>query len=92
VEYSSTLDRGLVLVAAAMAVTAPFIGRWPAAVALVVAGALALNMGIVNVRDIAGHRYEYGSYPDAAVGIGLYLVLAGGVVALLAAVVAAARH
>lgn len=80
------------LAAAGVAVAGAFARRWLAAAALAVAGALALNMGIVNVRDIAGHRYEYGSYPDAAVGIGLYLVLAGGVVALLAAVAAAARH
>jgi hypothetical protein len=45
-------------------------------------------MGIVNYDDIANKRYEFAAYPTAAVGVGLYLVIAGaslGIAAGLAA-------
>jgi len=45
-------------------------------------GALGLNMAIVNINDISSHEFEYEEYPDAAVGVGLYLVLAGAALAL----------
>jgi hypothetical protein len=84
VEYSSQLDRRLAFAAGVIAVAAAGAGLYErrALVASLVAGALGLNMAIVNIRDIVGHGYEYARYPEAAVGLGLYAVLAGAVLAL----------
>jgi hypothetical protein len=89
VEYSSGLDRGLALAAGAVAAVAAGLGlKWRRrALALAFpAGILGLNMAIVNIRDIAGHDYEYVRYPEASVGVGLYAVLVGAGLALVAGV------
>lgn len=94
VEYSSRLDRALAF-SAGMFLTAlaavAFAWR-PRILALAVApGVLGLNMAIVNIKDIAAHDFEYAAYPEATVGIGLYIVVVGGALALvvgLAALVA----
>lgn len=51
------------------------------------AGAVGLNMGVVNYHDISSKRYEYDCYPHATVGTGLYLVVAGGALGLLVGLV-----
>ena len=91
VAYSSRLDRGLVLAAGALMMVLAAVAAtwWPRALALAIAaGALALNMGVVNFRDINDKRYEYADYPDASVGFGIYFVLVGGALALLLGVFA----
>lgn len=85
VDYSSRLDRGLALGAGCLAIASAALALvWrPRVLVLAIAsGALGLNMAIVNIDDISGHEFEYAAYPDAAVGAGLYLVLAGGALAL----------
>jgi len=85
VEYSSGLDRGLALAAGALAIVAAGLAvawRRRALALAVVAGGLGLNMAVVNIRDIAGHEYEYAAYPEASVGVGLYVVLAGSALSL----------
>jgi hypothetical protein len=85
VEYSSRLDRGLAFVAACLAIAAATLAvvwRPRLLVLAIAAGALGLNMAIVNIKDIRGHDFEYADYPDASVGVGLYLVLSGGALAL----------
>jgi hypothetical protein len=89
VEYSSALDRGLALAAGAVVILSAALAvvwRRELLGLAVVGGALGLNMAIVNIRDIDGHRYEYVTYPEASVGIGLYAVLVGAVVSVLVAV------
>jgi hypothetical protein len=88
VSYSSNLDRGVSLGAAiAAAGLVPLVARGPAWVPLLllVPAALALNMAVVNILDIRDHRFEYADYPDASVGLGLYLVGAGGLLVAVAA-------
>jgi hypothetical protein len=88
VSYSSHLDRGVALGAAiAAAALVPLVVRGPAWVPLLllVPAALALNMAVVNILDIRDHRFEYADYPDASVGVGLYLVSTGGVLVAVAA-------
>jgi uncharacterized membrane protein YidH (DUF202 family) len=89
VAYSSHLDRGLALAAgllmvltSGLAVSAS--GRFLAlAIPL---GALALNMGFVNYDDVANNLHEYRAYPQAAVGVGLYLVIVGACLGIAAGV------
>ena len=50
--------------------------------------AAGLLMAIVNVVDIAGHKYEFVAYPEASVGVGLWLVAAGALLSLAAAIAA----
>jgi hypothetical protein len=92
VTYSSRVDRGLALAAGAAVIVlalACFLWR-PGVLALAIApGALGLNMGIVNYRDIDANAYEYAAYPAASVGIGIYLVLVGAGLALIVGIVAA---
>jgi hypothetical protein len=89
VSYSSHLDRGVCLAAA---ITAAALGSLAARrgpswlpLLLLVPAALALNMAVVNILDIRDHRFEYADYPDASVGVGLYLVGAGGLLVAVAA-------
>lgn len=56
----------------------------------IAAGAIGLNMGVVNYHDISDRLHEYSAYPDASVGVGVYLVIAGGALSLLLGLVAAA--
>jgi hypothetical protein len=88
VEYSSHVDRWLAFGAGAIAAAVAAVAlREPRALlAALAAAALGLNMAIVNIRDISGHEYEYARYPQASVGLGLYLVLAGSVLALAAGI------
>jgi hypothetical protein len=91
VSYSSHLDRALSLAAAvAVAGLIPLVARGPTWVALLllVPAALALNMAVVNILDVRDHRFEYADYPDASVGLGLYLVAAGGLLVVVAALTA----
>jgi peptidoglycan/LPS O-acetylase OafA/YrhL len=92
VEYSSQLDRWLSFAAGtlalAVAVAARYQPRWLAVT--LVAGALGLNMAVVNIRDISGHEYEYARYPEAAVGLGLYAVLVGALLTLATGLVSLA--
>jgi hypothetical protein len=86
VEYSSGLDRGLAAAAGALAVIAAALAlawRRRALALAIPAGGLGLNVAIVNMRDIAGHQYEYAVYPEASVGVGLYAVLVGASLALV---------
>lgn len=95
VSYSSHLDRGLALAAGCLTLAAAALAAlWrPRRLGLaIVSGVLGLNMAIVNMTDISAHHYEYARYPDATVGVGLYLVLAGGALALAAGVVALLRR
>ena len=88
VSYSSHVDRGISLGAAiAAAVLIPLVVRGPAWVPLLllVPAAVALNMAVTNILDVREHRFEYADYPDASVGVGLYLVAAGGLLVALAA-------
>jgi len=55
-------------------------------------GALALDMGLINYGDVANKLYEYRAYPSAAVGLGLYLVIGGAILAIVAGVAALAPH
>jgi len=85
VGYSSRLDRGLTLAAGCLAISAAVLAAvWrPRMLVLAIAsGVLGLNMAIVNIKDISGHDFEYADYPAASVGVGLYVVLAGGALAL----------
>jgi hypothetical protein len=89
VSYSSRVDRGFCIAAAILVVAIAAVGnRWHSRIPLLllIPAALALNMAIINIRDINGHHFEYADYPDAAVGVGLYLVAIGGGLAGLAAV------
>jgi peptidoglycan/LPS O-acetylase OafA/YrhL len=88
VEYSSQLDRWLAFAAGVLAAAAGVAAlREPRLlVSCLAAGVLGLNMAIVNIRDIAGHEYEYAAYPEASVGIGLHALLVGSLLALAAGV------
>jgi hypothetical protein len=91
VDYSSHLDRTLAAVAGAVVIVlaaAALAWRRVVLALCILPGALGLNMGIVNVLDIERHRHEYAAYPDAAVGVGLYLVLVGGSGAVLVGLLA----
>lgn len=86
VKYSSRLDRTLAFAAGAFAVAVAVIAfAWRLRVlALAIgSGLLGLNMAIVNASDIRRHEFEYAAYPGASVGVGLYLVVVGGALALL---------
>lgn len=89
VSYSSHVDRGLSIAAAILVVAIAAFGnrgnvRIP--LLLLIPSALALNMAVINIRDIHGHRFEYADYPEASVGVGLYLLAAGAVLTGLAGV------
>jgi hypothetical protein len=89
VAYSSRADRGICIAAAVLiAVTAAFMnrGRERLPLLLLIPAAVALNMAVINIRDISGHHFEYARYPDASVGIGLYVICAGVVLTGVAAV------
>ena len=93
VAYSSGLDRALAFAAGAlMIVLAAIALTWrPRVLGFAIAsGVLGLNMGVVNFRDINDNLHEYADYPNASVGVGIYLVLVGGALALLVGVVTAA--
>jgi Na+-transporting NADH:ubiquinone oxidoreductase subunit NqrE len=88
VSYSSSVDRGVCIAAAVIAVVIAVIadrGRERLPLLLLIPAALALNMAVINIRDIARHHFEYADYPDASVGVGLYLVTIGAVLVGLAA-------
>jgi hypothetical protein len=90
VAYSSGLDRGLAFAAGAlMIVLAAAALKWRRRVLAfaTVAGVLGLNMGVVNFLDINDQLHEYASYPDATVGVGIYLVLLGGALALFLGII-----
>jgi len=61
-------------------------GRERLPLLLLIPAAVALNMAVINIRDISGHHFEYADYPDASVGVGLYLVGVGAVLTGVAAV------
>jgi hypothetical protein len=89
VAYSSRADRGICIAAALLiALTAALMnrGRERLPLLLLIPAAVALNMAVINIRDIAGHKFEYADYPDASVGVGLYLVAAGAALTAVAAV------
>jgi uncharacterized membrane protein YidH (DUF202 family) len=89
VPYSSTIDRGLAMAAGLLAVLVALVAlwRWTSVMWLgLVAAALGLNMGIVNYIDISTHSYEYTAYPNARVGVGIYLVVAGALLIMLGTV------
>ncbi len=85
VSYSSDFDRAAVFTAGALMIVLAAGALWwrPRLLAFALAPAvLGLNMAVVNFTDIDGRLYEYAHYPDASVGIGIYLVLVGATVAL----------
>jgi Na+-transporting NADH:ubiquinone oxidoreductase subunit NqrE len=85
VDYSSRLDRALAVAAGGLAIataTLAVVWRRRVLVLAIGSGLLGLNMAIVNIRDISRHDFEYADYPEASVGVGLYMVLAGGALAL----------
>jgi hypothetical protein len=89
VAYSSRVDRGFCIAAAILVVAIAAVSdRWHHRIPLLllIPAALALNMAVINIRDISGHRFEYADHPDALVGVGLYLVAIGAGLAGLAAV------
>jgi hypothetical protein len=91
VSYSSQLDRGLAVAAGVLLLIVAALGfAWHRRIliASLAPAALALNMGIVNYNDITNGLYEYAAYPDAEVGVGLYLVIVGSVVAIAAGMLA----
>lgn len=83
VSYSSGLDRGLAAVAGGAFLFAALLRRrrhvW---VVTLLGSVLALNMAIVNINDIANHRYEFARYPHARVGSGLFVLLTCGIAGL----------
>jgi hypothetical protein len=81
VPYSSSVDRRLAIAAGLLAILVSVGALWQPWVMWLgfVAAALGLNMGIVNYVDISAHAYEFSKYPNARVGVGIYLIIAGGV-------------
>ena len=89
VAYSSRADRGICIGAAVLIGLIAAVanrGRERLPLLLLIPAAVALNMAVINIRDIHGHHFEYADYPDASVGIGLYLVTAGAALTAVAAV------
>jgi len=85
VAYSSTVDRRLVFAAGVATVAlgvAAFLWRQRVLVLALVPAVVGLNMGVVNFRDIDGKLYEFAGQQEASVGVGIYLVFVGGVLAL----------
>lgn len=89
VAYSSQLDRMLMLAAGAATIAIALLAIRRGARTLswaILPGLLALNMAVVNINDIATHSYEYRADPEAYVGWGLYVGVAGALVVLGVAV------
>lgn len=85
VAYSSTLDRRIVAacgVALVLLSAAALVWRRRLLAFALAPAVVSLNMGVVNYRDIDGHEFEFERYPEATVGVGVYLVLVGAVLAL----------
>jgi uncharacterized membrane protein YidH (DUF202 family) len=57
-----------------------------------VAAPLGLNMGIVNYVDVSTLSYKYTAYPNARVGVGIYLVLVGALLIALGTALWVTRH
>jgi hypothetical protein len=95
VSYSSRLDRSLALAAGLLVIlVAALCLTWHRRLLLaaVPPAVLAANMGVVNYDDIANRRYEFEAYPAADVGIGLYLVIIGAGLGVLAGLAAIAPY
>ena len=91
VGYAPPWDRELAATAGIIGAGAGIAARRRPGAAFVAVPAtlVGLVIGFVNYRDVADHRYEFAAYPEARVGVGLYLVLAGSWTALVATLIVA---